>query len=199
MPWKHNGKTIKEGKAWVADDGTQHPAVWMRWSDSEKKENGLTWEDPPASEDSFDETFYSGRQTNGTLIEKSLTDVQLMNKTWSDSANDWVDDGVLLDVNGNAVVDKGLKTIWIERTKSVANTMLAKYDWQVVRKSEKGTAIDSDVATYRDAIRTKCDSIVTAINNCSNLTEFKALFNVPKDSDGNITGNAPIYDFPNEI
>ena len=74
MPWKHNGNIIREGKAWVADDGTQHPALWMRWSDSEKKANGLTWEDPPASQESFDETFYWGRQTDGTLIERSLTD-----------------------------------------------------------------------------------------------------------------------------
>jgi hypothetical protein len=69
----------------------------------------------------------------------------------------------------------------------------------ITRKSEKGTDIPSDVTTYRDAIRTKCASIETAINNCSNLTQFMALFNAPVDSDGNHTGNPPIYDFPDEI
>ena len=75
MPWKHNGKTIMEGKAWVADDGTQHPATWSRWSDDDKKSKGLTWEDQPASDKPFDNRFYSGRKTDGSLIERSLTDI----------------------------------------------------------------------------------------------------------------------------
>ena len=190
MPWKHNGRTIKVGKAWVADNGTQHPATWLRWSSEKKTAEGLTWEDPPASEAPFDGRFYQGRQTDGTLIERSLTDVNEV------------------DFDGNAVIDprtnqqlvtKGLKTLWIEQTKETANNLLSKWDWQVVRKSEKNIAIDSDVSTYRDAIRTKCASIETAINNCSNLTEFMALFDAPVDSNGNHTGNPPIYDFPDEI
>ena len=190
MPWKHNGKTIRVGKAWVADDGTQHPAVWMRWSDSEKQANGLTWEDPPASEEPFDSTFYWGRQADGTLIERSLTDINEVDE----------DDNPILDENGDQVVTKGLKTIWIEKTKETTNNLLSKWDWQVVRKSEKNTAIDSDVATYRDAVRTACNTIETAITNASNMTQFKALFDAPLDSEGNPTGdNPPIYDFPKEI
>jgi hypothetical protein len=190
MPWKHNGKEIKLGKSWVANDGTQHPATWSKWSDSEKKANGLTWEDPPASVESFDEKFYLGRQEDGTLIEKSLTDTNAVDE----------DGNAIIDpITKKQIVNEGLKTVWIQRTKSVANSMLAKHDWQVVRKSEKGTSIDSDISTYRDAIRTKCGTIETAINNCSNLTEFKALFDIPTDSDGNATGNAPIDDWPDEI
>ena len=30
-------KTIRLGKSWIADDGTQHPATWSRWSDDDKK------------------------------------------------------------------------------------------------------------------------------------------------------------------
>jgi len=30
------------------------------------------------------------------------------------------------------------------------------------------------------------------------MKEFMALFDLPKDSDGNPTGNAPINDFPDE-
>ena len=67
MPWKHNGRIIKEGRAWNGDEfGTQHPSNWAIWSDSEKKEHGLVWEDPPAS---YDERFY---WSSG--IEKRLTD-----------------------------------------------------------------------------------------------------------------------------
>jgi len=189
MVWKHNGKVIKEGKSWF--DGTyKHPYNWSSaWSDKDKKDMGLEWEDAPASEEPFDSTFYWGRDTDGTLIEKSLTDINEVDE----------DDNPRLDEFGNQLVTKGLKTIWIEKTKQTTNNLLAKWDWQVVRKSEKDTAIDSDVATYRDKVRTACTTIETAITNVSNMTEFKALFINPTDKDGKHTGKPPIYDFPDEI
>lgn len=189
MPWKHNGRTIRVGKAWVSDSGVKHPSVWMRWSSSEKTNNGLTWEEPPASEAPFDNRFYWGRQTDGTLIERSLADINVV------------------DEDGNAVIDPrteeqaiqlGLKSIWITQTKQTANDLLSKTDWMVTRKSEKGTAIPDATQTYRDSVRTACNTIETKINNCSNLTQFMALFDTPVDSDGNHTGNAPIYAFPQE-
>ena len=191
MPWKHNGKTIMEGKAWVADDGTQHPATWSRWSDDDKKSKGLTWENPLASEAPYDDKFYLGRQTDGALIERKLDD---------EDAKD--DDGKqLYEADGKTkLINYGLKTIWIKQTKKTAQEKLNKHDWMIVRNAEKSTAIPSDVTTYRDLIRTKCASIETAINNCSNLTQFMALFDLPVDSDNNPTGDpAPMNDWPDEI
>ena len=191
MPWKKSdGTYIKEGKAWVADNGTQHPGTWSNWSDSEKKANGLTWEDSPASESPYDNRFYRGRNSDGSLIERSLTDTKEVD----------ADGKAIIDpITNQQMITKGLKTIWIEQTKQTANDLLSKWDWQVVRKYEENTAIDTNVATYRDSVRTKCASIETSINNCSNLTQFMALFDAPVDSDGNHTGNPPILDFPNEI
>ena len=188
MPWKHNGRTIKEGKAWVSDSGVKHPAIWMRWSDSEKRDNGLTWEDPPASEAPFDNRFYWGRKTDGTLIERSLTDVKEVDG----------DGKAILDPDGNQIITLGLKSIWITQTKTTANYLLSESDWMVTRKSEKGTAIPDATTTYRDSVRTACNTIETKINACSNLTEFMALFDAPVDSDKTPTGNAPINDFPTE-
>ena len=178
MPWKHNGKTIRLGKSWIADDGTQHPATWSRWSDDDKKSKGLTWENPLASEAPYDDKFYLGRQTDGALIERKLDD---------EDAKD--DDGKqLYEADGKTkLINYGLKTIWIKQTKKTAQEKLNKHDWMIVRNAEKSTAIPSDVTTYRDSIRTKCASIETAINNCSNLTQFMALFDLPVDSDNNPT------------
>ena len=67
--------------------------------------------------------------------------------------------------------------------------MLSNTDWMVSRKAEKGTAIPDATQTYRDSVRTACNTIETKINNCSNLTEFMALFDTPVDSDGNPTGD----------
>ena len=184
MPWKHNGKAIREGRSWVADDGTQHPAVWMRWSDSEKKANGLTWENSPASEEAYDHRFYWGRQTDGTLIEKSLTD---------EDAKD--DDGKQLykEDGKTKLITEGLRTIWIQKTKEKANNLLSSSDWMITRKAEKGTAIPDATTTYRDSVRTACNTIETKINDCSSLADFMKLFETPSDN-----SNAPIFDFPSE-
>ena len=183
MPWKHNGRTLKAGKAWVSDSGVKHPAIWMRWSDSEKKDNGLTWEDPPASEAPFDNRFYWGRKTDGTLIERSLTDVKEVDG----------DGKAILDPDGNQIITLGLKSIWITQTKTTANYLLSESDWMVTRKSEKGTAIPDATTTYRDSVRTACNTIETKINACSNLTQFMALFDAPLDG-----SNPPMFDFPKE-
>ena len=192
MPWKKSdGTYIKEGKAWVGVDGTKFPSVWRRFTDDELKKFGLTWEDPPASEAPFDNRFYWSRKTDGSLTEKSLTDINVVDKDGKE---------VVDPKTGKQMIQLGLKSIWITQTKATAQEKLNKHDWMITRKSEKGTAIPSDVTTYRDAIRTKCASIETAINNCSNLTQFMALFDAPVDGDGNLTGDpAPINDWPDEV
>ena len=191
MPWKYNGSILKVGRAFTGTDGTKYPAVWMRYSNSEKTAIGITWEDPPASEAPYDNRFYWGRQTDGTLIPRSLTDI-----------NEVDDDGnaIIDTITGKQLVTKGLKTIYIEQTKQTANDKLSETDWYVTRKAEDSTTtIPSDVTTYRAAVRTKSGTIETAINNAANITAFIALFDIPVDSDGKPTGNAPINDWPEDI
>ena len=183
MAWKHNGRIIQIGKAWIADDNTKHPRGWANWSADRKKAMSLVWEDDPVVK-TYDDRFY-----NSVGKEKKLNDVSLVNSQGKPVIN---------PVTGKQVVSLGLKSIWINYTKTTAKTLLKESDWEVTRKAEKGTAMASATSTYRDKVRTACDTIETKINNCSNLTEFKALFDVPVDSDGKATGNAPIYDFPDE-
>ena len=186
MPWKKSdGTVVQIGKSWVDDDKIRHPTNWNIWTDDQKKAVGLTWEDPPASEAPFDNRFYSGRKTDGSLIEKSLNDVNLVD-----------DDGkaVVNPLTGKQEVLLGLKSTWINITKETAQQKLNEHDWMVIRNAEKSTAIPSDVTTYRDAIRTKCASIETAINNCSSHADFMKLFDSPSDG-----SNPPINDFPDEI
>ena len=67
------------------------------------------------------------------------------NKTWTESLAD-------------------LKTAKVKHLKSLYNRKLSETDWYVTRKSEKGTAIPSDIQTERDNLRTACDTHETAIN-----------------------------------
>jgi len=183
MAWLYNGRTLKVGKSWTDDNGYKHPYNWASaWSEEDKTQWGVTWQDDVDT--SYDNRFYWARD-----VERSLTDINEVDE----------DDNPILDQDGNQVVTKGLKTIWIEQTKATANSLLAKSDWYVVRNAEKSTAIPADITTYRDDVRTASNTIETAINACADLDAFKALFVVPTDDDGNPTGNAPIYDFPDEV
>ena len=189
MPWKYNNRTIRAGKAWTDDNGIKHPNVWMRWSDAEKKAAGLVWEDPPASEAAFDNRFYHGRQTDGTLIPKSLTDV-----------NEVDEDGkALLDIDGKQIVTLGLKSVAIAQAKTKAAGLLAPYDWYVTRKAETDKAIPSDVSTYRAAVRTSCANIEAAINAVKTHAKFMALYDDELNSDGTIKTVAAIRDWPDAI
>ena len=50
--------------------------------------------------------------------------------------------------------------------------MLAKYDWYVVRKAEKSTAIPTAITTYRDGVRTACDTREKEIDACKDTANF---------------------------
>jgi len=189
MPWKYNGQTIREGREFTGVNGEQFSKVWMRLTTDEKKAVGITWEDPPASEAPYDNRFYSGRKTDGTLIPRSLTDINEVDE----------DGNALKDANGNQIVTLGLKTTWIAQTKRTAKNKLAVHDWYVTRKAEKSTAIPSSVTTYRDAVRTKCGEIETALNGAKDLAAFMALFQDEYNSDGSVKTIAKINDWPDEI
>tara|TARA_R100000322_G_scaffold110015_1_gene70276 strand:- start:826 stop:1407 length:582 start_codon:yes stop_codon:yes gene_type:complete len=193
MPWKYNGSTLKVGRAFTGTDGTKYPAVWMRYSDSEKTDIGITWEDSPASEAPYDNRFYWGRQTDGTLIPRSLTDVNNVDENGK---------AVIDPLTGQQSVTKGLKTIYIEQTKQTANDKLSATDWYVTRKAEDSTTtIPSDVTTYRAAVRTKSGTIEKAITDAADHAAFMALFDTPMDDQDppQPTGNAPINDWPEDI
>jgi len=126
--------------------------------------------------------YYSSYNIDGswTSTAKNLDDV-----------NEVDDDGnARLDADGNQLVTKGLKSQWIPKIKETANSLLAPTDWQVIAKAERDRAIDSDVATYRAAVISKCAAIETAITNAADFDAFKALFAIPEN------GNAPIDDWP---
>ena len=182
MAWLHNGITLKVGKSW-SDGNYKHPYNWASaWSNEDKEQWGVTWQDDPDT--SYDDRFYWAKD-----VPRSLTDI-----------NEVDDDGdALLDVDGNQVVTLGLKSIWIAQTKTTANSLLASSDWYVTRKAETDEAIPSTITTYRTAVRTATGTIETAINGCADLDAFKALFVVPMDSDGEPSGKAPMYNYPDEV
>ena len=171
MPWKLGTKTINMGRSWTDANGNQYPTNWLALTtDAEKKAVGLTWEADPAP---FDSRFYSSASK-----AKALDDV----------------------TDDNGIVTEGLKSAYKAQTKATAKLLLEPTDWYVVRKAEDSTkTIPTNVATYRAAVRTASGTIETAITNAADHTAFVALWNVPVDSDGNATGNAPIHNWPDPL
>ena len=106
----------------------------------------------------------------------------------------------MYEVDGKTkLINEGLKTIWIRKTKEKANSMLIESDWYIIRASDDSSlAVPSDITAKRKAIRDASKTIEDKINACSKLADFIKLFDVPM-KDGVQTGNAPIYDFPKEI
>ena len=183
MAYKYKDRYLKVGKAWQDDDGFKHPYNWQSsWSADDLKKWGVTVE--ADVDTSYDERFYWSKG-----VERKLADVNVVD----------VDGKAVIDATtGKQMVQLGLKSIWVTRTKSTANGLLTVSDWYVTRKAEASTAIPSDISTYRTSVRTASKTIEDKINGCADLDAFKALFDVPM-KDGKPTGNAPIYDFPDKV
>lgn len=201
MSWKLDGTTIRAGKSWTDANGITHPTNWMIWSDDDKRAAGLTWVDDVVAP--YDSKFYWGRNEDGSLIPKSLTDIH---HTWtqaeidSEKAPDGTSAGAAkLDIEGNQIVTLGLKTNAIALAKQHAAGLLAQYDWYVIRKTETDVAIPTSIATYRAAVRTACAAIETKITNAADLAAFMALYDAPVNSDNIPTGPAPINTWPDPI
>ena len=87
-----------------------------------------------------------------------------------------------MDADGNQVVIKGLKSVWLAKQKEIAATLLAPTDWYVTRKAEDSTAaIPAAVSTYRAAVRTTCGTRETEINACTTTDELAALLTNPAE------------------
>jgi hypothetical protein len=177
------GRVIKQGRAWTDAEGVQHPAQWNRWTDEEKAAKGLVW-NQDLQPVPFDNRFYWSAGN-----PKALDDVNAVDE----------DGNPVLDENGVQVVTKGLKSNAIAQVKTTAGGLLQPTDWMVTRKAETGTEVPSAVGDYRTAVRTASEAIETAIAGVTTLEAFKALYDAPVDADGNVTGNAPINNWPDTI
>ena len=141
-------KELKPGKTWTDDNGVQHPGNWASvWSDDVKASYGIK---EVAVQVKPDSKFY-------WVGQRSL------NGSWSSTPKNL--DDVTETILGEDVTTLGLKSQWIARTKKTANSLLSPTDWQVIAKAERDRAIDSDVATYRAAVITKCAAIEKAITD----------------------------------
>jgi len=181
MAFLLDGKPLAVDVAFKTSNGTQYPANWLRLTTKAEKEAiGIT---EVADDPVYDSRFYWG---NGTA--KALNDVNA-----TDENGD-----LLKDENGNQVVILGVKSVLKAQEKVTAGTLLAKYDWYVVRKAEKSTEIPTAITTYRDGVRTACNTRETEIDACADTAALVTLYG-QTEKDGVFTPNMTQYPVdPNE-
>ena len=147
-----------------------YPANWLRLSTAqEKKDLGIT---EVADAPTYDSRFYWG---DGTA--KALADTNMV-----DGNGDPV-----LDSEGNQMIALGVKSVLKAQEKATAGSLLAKYDWYVVRKAEKSTAIPTAITTYRDGVRTACDTREKEIDACADTAALVTLYSSKDDGTPNMT------------
>ena len=182
--WKYGSKTIREHKSWTDDNGITHPRNWHIWSPSDKAAAGLTEVTPETPPDSRLYTW--GYEADGVTISKTAKSMTDVNEVDGDGEP-------ILDDNGNQSVKLGVKSELKAEVKKQQGSLLAQTDWVVTRKSEKTTAIPSNIQTWRDAIRAKATAMEDAIDGAANTDAVAALF-LAWDADGNKSGI--LYDWP---
>jgi hypothetical protein len=70
-----------------------------------------------------------------------------------------------------------LKKNMVSKVKAQVGARLSQTDWMVIRATDGGTAVPSDVATYRTAIRTEGNTKETEINALTTIDDVIAYEN----------------------
>ena len=169
MAFKLNGNPLAVDVAFSHND-IQYPANWLRLSTADEKTAlGIT---EVADAPTYDSRFYNGDGSAKTLTDTNATD----------------ENGDLLkDENGDQVVILGVKSVLKAQEKITAGTLLSPYDWYVVRKAEKSTAIPTAITTYRDGVRTACDTREKEIDACADTAALVTLYSNKEDGTPNMT------------
>ena len=163
MAFKLDGNPLAVDVPFTVGD-VNYPANWLRLSTADEKTAlGIT---EVADSPTYDSRFY---WSNGTA--KTLTDTNEVDENGDP----------VLDKNGDQVVTLGVKSVLKAQEKVTAGSLLARYDWYVVRKAEKSTAIPSIISTYRDAVRTACNTRETEITNCADTAALVTLYSNKDD------------------
>ena len=170
MAFKLDGKPLTVDVAFTTSDGTQYPANWLRLTTKAEKEAiGIT--------EVADDPVYDSRFYNSDGSAKALDDVNAKDEKGN----------LLKDENGDQVVILGVKSVLKSKEKETAGGLLASYDWYVVRKAEKSTAIPAAITTYRDAVRTACDTREKEIDACADTAALVTLYGSKEDGTPNMT------------
>ena len=153
--------------------------IFTIWTDAQRKDLGIV---PVVISGTHLDTKYYIEQNHsdaiagdGNSVIRTIgvkaADRKLENEDAKDQDGNQLfeEDGVTKRIN------YGLKHNAIQKVKAQQAGYLAETDWYIIRKADAGTAIPSNIQTWRNAIRADATEIETAITNAADMDEFIAL------------------------
>jgi len=147
-------------------DGIQYPANWTNLSTPDQKA-AIGMVDVIYAQQPNDQYYWV---TQNAPVYDPLRNV--VNVTFTATPKD------LFTLQGNAVT----------AVQQQAYSILLPSDWRVVKGYETKTAIPDDWNTWRQTIRTQCETQVAAITTCTTVDELAALPPVVWANDPNYVG-----------
>ena len=195
-------KLINNPKSLVIGDIRYPAKIFSVWSMSELNAIGI-YEVITDSSNRKDEKWYINTNESYAFADNQVT------RSWGTAtpkahadtlwtAQDKTDDKIPEGQDVGDVATEGLKTKLIRNVKSEAESLLNQTDWYITRKTEKNTAIPSNITTWRDGIRTKQAAMETSITNASNTPALETLYTYVNTADEGdpVVMERPLGEFP---
>ena len=163
--------------------------IFTIWTDAQRKDLGIV--PVVISGSHLDTRFYIEKNHSdviagdGNSVIRTIGVKEADRKLENEDAKDQ-DGNQLFNDDGSKTINYGLKHIAIQKVKTQQAEFLSQTDWYIIRKADAGTAIPSNIQTWRNAIRTDATEIETAITNAADMDAFIALHTNTYKEDGTI-------------
>ena len=179
------GDTIEEiivNMKGMSVDGINHPkALFTLWTDAERKVIGIV---PVTTSGShLDTTYYIEKDPTYAIASDKDSVIRTIGVKDVDKDLEDVNE---VDENGIQNIIRGLKYNAIQNIKVQQSEYLTTTDWYIIRKADNGTAIPSNIQTWRDAIRSDATRIENAITAAVTMDQFIALHTSTYNENGTV-------------
>ena len=187
------------GKRGITIGGNKYPsAIYTLWTKSEREAIGIYEVEMNTSKRKNEEWYVNTNVTyafGGGKVTGSYGDATA--KAHADSLFTAQDETDGKGTEGE-VATRGLKYNLIQTIKRQANNLLSETDWYVTRKTEKSTAIPSNITTWRNGIRSKQAAMETSITNASDTPALETLYTYVNTADEGdpVVMERPLGEFP---
>ena len=193
-------KIINNPKTMVIGDVRHSRNIFsFRWTNEEREAIGI-YEIVIDNSNKRDEAYYNNTNQSfnfadgvatasfGSATAKELDDIDEVDEAGEP----------LLDDNGDQVVTKGLKSQKKEIIKKQASGLLTPTDWYVLKATDvESYSVPSAVTTFRANVRTKSNTMETAIDNASDVDALATLYAyVNTGTEENPVYERPLGEFP---
>ena len=171
-------KIINNPKGLVIGDTRHSRKIFYLWSEAERNAIGI-YEVVFDNTNKKDEAYYTNTNQSFNFADGvvtasfgSATAKLLEDRNEVDEAGE-----PLLDDNGDQVVTKGLKSQKKDIIKQQASGLLTPTDWYVLKATDvESYSVPSAVTTFRSDVRTKSNTMETAIDNASDVDALATLY-----------------------